>query len=345
VSYFHDLKARWGQWEFWPAWFFNIPVFGIWLWFGLRSRNLLFFTRANPAIETGGLFGESKIHILQLLPEHVYPKTIFLPAGDRNKDDIRQRLTHQQLHYPVMVKPNVGERGFLAKKCKDEQTLFEHINQRPDVDFLLQAYIDFPEEYSVLYSRFPDAQSGRISSLCAKSFLSVTGDGRSTIHALMQRNDRSRFQIDRLLIEEPALLSEIPAKGELRLLEPVGNHCRGTAFLDACHLITTQLTRVFDDISQQTEGLLYGRFDLRCKSLDALSSGQDFAILEYNGVAAEPAHIYHPGRSIWKAYKDIYAHLHIVFRIAQAQKKKGVATESFGEVLLQGRKWWKHKNT
>jgi len=146
-------------------------------------------------------------------------------------------------------------------------------------------------------------------------------------------------------MEEPELLAEIPATGEVRLLEPIGNHCRGTAFLDACHLISPQLTRIFDQISLQTIGLYYGRFDLRCKSIDSLSLGQDFAILEYNGVAAEPAHIYHPGRSIWNAYRDILTHLNIVYCIAKVQKSKGVPTESFISLIHQGRKWWRHKNT
>jgi hypothetical protein len=59
-------------------WLTNIPVVFIWLWFALKARKLFFFTAVNPAIETGGVLGESKIIILNRIPKEVVPKTIFV---------------------------------------------------------------------------------------------------------------------------------------------------------------------------------------------------------------------------------------------------------------------------
>ncbi len=50
--------------EFWPAWLFYTPVVVHWIALGLRYRDMLLPTAANPRIEAGGLCGESKTDIL-----------------------------------------------------------------------------------------------------------------------------------------------------------------------------------------------------------------------------------------------------------------------------------------
>ena len=56
---------RWTRWEFWPVWLFYPPVVLYVLWLGLRFRNPLLFTAANPAIEASGFISESKHAILR----------------------------------------------------------------------------------------------------------------------------------------------------------------------------------------------------------------------------------------------------------------------------------------
>ena len=334
-----DFRVKWTRWEFWPAWFFNIPVLFIALYYGLRSGNLLFFTRANPVIETGGLLGESKINIYRHLPADVYPATIFIPAGQRQPDGIRRQLLTARIGWPCIAKPNMGERGFLVHNCANETALLEHLIAHPEIDFLVQDFVTWEEEYSVMYHRFPDAEQGQITSLCAKGFLSVTGDGQRTVRELMTDDPRASFQLDRLSLEQPELLRSRPGAGERVLLEPIGNHCRGTTFLNANDRITPALTSRFDEISHASTGLYYGRFDLKCRSLADLEKGQHFAIMEYNGVGAEPAHIYHPGRSLWKAYRDMAAHWDILYRLCREQKKRGVPAETIRQVWQQIQVW------
>ena len=61
--------ARWRRWEFWPSWVVNAPV-ALWIaMLAVRHRGLLVFTAANPAIEDGGVVGESKSAILAGLAE------------------------------------------------------------------------------------------------------------------------------------------------------------------------------------------------------------------------------------------------------------------------------------
>ncbi len=341
--YIRDQVVRWTQWEFWPSWLFNIPVVLIWLYYGLRAGNLFFFTRANPVIETGGLLGESKINIYQHLPQGVYPNTVFIPGETRREEEIRDLVHEGKIQWPAIAKPNMGERGFLVLKCADEAAMVQHLQAHPGVDFLVQDFVAWEEEYSIMYHRLPHVQTGQITSICRKGFLSVTGDGRRTVAELMADYPRASFQHQRLYREQPDLLASIPGKDEVQLLEPIGNHCRGTTFLDASHLITPELTAAFDRISLGCRGLFYGRFDLRTRSLADLADGTHFSILEYNGVASEPAHIYHPGRPLWKAYRDIFRHWGYLYRVCQEQQRRGVPAESARQVLQQFRDWKRYK--
>ena len=84
----------------------------------------------------------------------------------------------------------------------------------------------------MLYSRLPNSEKGEVTSVTLKEFLTVYGDGTSSILELMQQSTRARFQIDRLKTEMGDAINRIPANNEKVLLEPIGNHCRGTRFIN-----------------------------------------------------------------------------------------------------------------
>lgn len=308
----------------------NAPVVFIWLWFALRARHLFFFSAANPAIETGGVLGESKINILRRLPSRVVPKTIFVEAGTQ-VGTIQQAMQSAGLTWPVIAKPNIGERGFLVSKLRSEEELNAYLATCPP-DFLLQAYIDAPIELAVMHHRMPDSGQGLVTSICVKETLSVTGDGHSSVRDLMLKNLRSKFQLDRFMREKPALLKKVPENGEVLELEPIGNHCKGTKFLNGNDLINEDIHAVFNQVAAQMEGIHYGRFDLRCPSIEALRRGE-FLVMEYNGVAAEPAHIYDPAMPVLEKYSTIYRHWRIIYNIYKQQKAKGVKPMSLKEAL------------
>jgi hypothetical protein len=161
--------------------------------------------------------------------------------------------------------------------------------------------------------------------------LHVTGDGKATVEALMTAYPRASLQLDRFRREKKNLLSVIPAAGEKLLLEPIGNHSRGTTFLNGNHLIDEKVNRLFTSIGREMEGVFYGRFDLKCASIEQLRKGQSLKILEFNGVTAEPSHIYDPGYPIGATYQDIYRHWRVIYQIYLRQKKLGVIAMTFGE--------------
>ena len=198
----------------------------------------------------------------------------------------------------------------------DENALADYL-KNINAPFIIQELIDYPLELSVLHYRMPDAEKGKITSICIKKTLSVVGDGQSTVLELMQKMPRATLQLARFQSNYPERLTQIPAKGKEVELEPIANHSRGTTFLNGNHLHSEKLEKAFDKIAFQMDDIYYGRFDLKCQSIELLEEGKELNILEFNGVAGEPAHIYDPSFPVWKAYRDIYKHFKIIYKISE----------------------------
>lgn len=301
-------------------WAANLPVYGMYAWFALRARHLFFFSNANPAIPLGGAVGESKTAILDLLPAHLKPKSVLFPIGTPSYE-VERALSSVGISFPVVAKPDVGERGFLVEKLDDAAALRRHL-ERHRADFIVQEFLSQSMEASVLFYRFPDGRFG-ITSVCVKEFLQVTGDGISEVRHLMARVPRAAFQIERFEREQPDLLRQVPDAGQTLLLEPIGNHIRGTKFLNANHLIDTELEHAFEQICVAIDGVHFGRFDLKCTSVEALRR-TEIKVMELNGVFAEPAHVFDPNHGAWRAYRDYYRHWRLLFDLHRAQLRCGI---------------------
>ena len=239
----------------------------------------------------------------------------------------------------MYCKTGCWSEGNGGKKIGAKEDL-EHYPGWSRYDFIIQEYVDHPVELAVMYHRFP-GQKGKVTSVCLKAFLSVVGNGASSIKELMKADVRSDLQIKRLEAVKPALLNRIPQSGEIVQLEPIGNHCLGTEFINANDWIDDSLNEVFDAIGQQMKGIYFGRFDIRCKSLDDLRQGRYLSILEFNGASAEAAHVYDRRIPVSRKYRDIKEHWQIAFEIARVQKKKGVPsmnTRTFFRLLKKFRR-------
>jgi len=310
------------NWEYWPFTIIYAPAFFYWLYLSAKARSLFFFSAANPQIETGGLVGESKINILKRLPEQLIPRTIYIPCGESMKT-VTVKLSEAGIKFPLIAKPNVGSRGFLVKKVSNTVDLEKFLSQQ-HVDFLLQEYVDYEVETSVLYYRFPNHSKGKISSVTLKKYLTVTGNGYSTVEELIRKQDRAKLQLETLKSSQAVLMDLVPEKEEIVELVPIGNHCRGATFYNGNHLIDENLEAAFDEISHQIEGIYFGRFDIKCKDIESLKQGKHYKILEINGVGAEPAHIYDPDYRLLRAFKDILNQWKIIYQISVYNRRNGV---------------------
>jgi hypothetical protein len=159
----------------------------------------------------------------------------------------------------------------------------------------------------------------------------VTGNGHSSLGELILTNDRAILQWESLKIKYADSLHKVLPFGKKITLVAIGNHCLGTKFLNANHLITPELTAIFDRISLGIEGFYYGRYDLRCTNLDDFYQGKNIKIMELNGAGAEPAHIYDPSFSIWEGWKVLLHHWHILYKISTRNHQNGVPYMRFQE--------------
>jgi len=65
-----------------------------------------------------------------------------------------------------------------------------------------------------------------------------------------------------------------------------------------------------------------GRFDVRFTTLEALQRGE-FTIMEVNGAGSEAVHAWDPKYSIRQVYRMVFAKQRLLFRIADANRRKG----------------------
>ncbi len=309
------------SWEYWPIWATYLPASLYYSYLSLRAGSPFFFSAANPSIENGGMFFESKKNVYAQIPEHLYPPTIHLEA-DTEPVKIFQRIQEKRMAFPLVAKPDRGERGWLVKILRDEQELIQYVNivNRP---FLLQTYVNFPLELSIFYVRHPFWKNGKITSITGKKFLSVIGDGKITLNKLINRNPRTFLHEETIHKIAGYNGDEILQAGEEKILVRIGNHARGTTFLNYNNLIDQALEIVIDRISKSIPDFHFGRLDIVCKSVESLKQEKDFYILELNGAGAEPAHIYQPGYSYFKAQMDIMKHFRLMFDIARYLNKQG----------------------
>lgn len=324
------------HWEYWPFGIVQFPSFFHFFLLSLRARSFVFFSASNPGIPMGGMFGESKYEILNKIPSELIAKAdlVTLPT---TVQAVQNKIRLLGLTFPVIFKPDLGERGWMVERISDEGDIVNYL-LKIKTDFIIQECIDLALEFGIYYRRFPSEQDGTVTSIVAKEMLYVTGDGLTPLKDLILSKDRAKLQWEKLKVKFHDRLDSVPAQGEQIELVSIGNHCLGTKFLDGSNLITSELSATFDKISKQIAGFYFGRFDLRVASLENLYAGK-IKILELNGCGAEPAHIYQPGFSFWKAIGVLYRHWEDIFRVSMENRNRGFNFTSLQDGLKMYKKF------
>lgn len=315
------LYTRLTHWEFWPSWLIYLPLVPYILFLAVRHRGLRTCTHANPGIPNGGIVGESKGDILNLLPYGWIQPTALIQPGP-----VATRLSHLQeairngrWSWPIVLKPDVGQRGDGVKVISNLDEAQDYLDATPRA-VLAQRFHPGPFEVGVFYYRFPGEPKGRIFSITEKQFAAVTGDGRSSLRALIWRHPRYRVQADSFLSALAERAEYVPDAKESVPVGSIGNHCRGAMFLDGAHLITPQLQATFDAIAVQTKGFYFGRFDVRFADPLEFAEGRGFSILELNGLLSESTNIYDPRTSYWQAQRVLRRQWSVAFQIGSRLK-------------------------
>lgn len=282
----------------------------------------------------------SKKSIYDLIPQKYFPKTL-LVRSDTNAIQVQNELSSTALRFPLIVKPDIGLRGSGVRKINTFQELVNY-GEKANFDYLVQEVIPYPNEIGVFYVRHPKEKTGRITGMVSKEFLSITGNGVDSIENLICDHPRSKIQLKVLQKEWGEKLKKVLKKGEQLNLVPFGNHARGAKFIDGSHLITPQLNQTIEAICSQIPEFYYGRFDIMYTTLEELERGENFLIVELNGAASEPTHIYDPKHSIWFAWKELAKHITYMFEISEANFKRGVPYMRQKEGFAEYRMHLKH---
>ena len=317
------------RWELWPFYIIYAPLGFVWVYYAIKARAFWFFSPVNPTLEFSGFEGESKKEMYQQLPEELFPKTGYVPVSSTAQEVI-QIARELEFVYPVAVKPDVGMQGMMFRKINNEDELLRYHEHCP-ADYLIQDLVELPVEYSVFHIRYPDEEKGMITGLIEKIYLQVKGDGRSTLEQLIEKHPKACFRMEEMRKKHGGNFDKIIPAGQPYYLSIAGNHNRGAKFINLHTEIDERLCKVFDNISKQAGSFYYGRYDLKCTSLEDLKNGLNISILEYNGAGAEPNHIYDCNMSYWNALKVIAVHWKYLYEIGKINHRKGVRYWGFFE--------------
>jgi hypothetical protein len=308
--------------EYWHPNVYFIPLFFYMIFLAIKARSPFFFSAANPSIPTGGLVGENKADISRWIPTNYRPKNIVI-SSSMTLTTIQKMLDNTYLQFPLIIKPTVGARGLLVKKVNTLEEIQLHLRQFP-TEFLIEEFIDYPVEAAVLYWRNPETNKSGILSVTIKEFLSVTGVGHLPVYDLLLLNQRGILQIERLEKENPNMLNLIPKIGEKVLVEPIGNHCKGTKFMNFNHLITPEMVAAYDKIQDNLPNCFVYRLDLKVPSVSDLQNGKNVKILEINGVGSDPAHVFDPNFPLLDVYAAYFSLWKKIFEVSTAQHRRGI---------------------
>ncbi len=315
--------------ELWPGWLFNIPLVLWWILLSIRYRSVTFPTIADPLLPLGGLRAESKEEMYALLgPEGrklTAPFVVYQTKESAGNDieDALHLLKNNDLWFPIVAKPDLGMNGTGVQIVRTEEALREYLGEFPrHAKVILQRLVTDPGEAGVFYVRRPGQEYGRITPVTLKHFPSVTGNGTSTLRELIISDPRANRIAQLYFKRHAAMLSRVPRSGEEVRLVSVGNHVKGARFTNGEKYITKEMTLKFDQLAKELPEFRYGRFDVRYPRIEDLQKG-NFTILEYNGAASEPTHIWDKDATLTDAYKAYLSALTDLFVIGNYYRSQG----------------------
>lgn len=249
-------------------------------------------------------------------------------------------MTARSLSYPVVLKPDAGERGAGVAVIRSREQLSDYLRRSPNRDVIIQQHIP-GLEFGVFYYRYPDQPTGQIFSITRKLFPSVVGDGCTTLENLIL-NDRRAVSMARTYFDSlQDRLLEIPTPGESVQLIEIGTHCRGSIFLDGMEIKTDAMEKAIDKLARGYDGFYFGRFDIRTPSLEDFQRGDNFKIVELNGVTSEATSIYDPRHSLIEAYKTLFTQWRIAFAIGAQNRSLGFKPTSLRKLIALVVKHWR----
>ena len=299
--------------------FYILPAL-MWLLLAVRHRSLTLPSAANPSLDAGGLWGESKSQGLALfgptgqrfLPSHAIVDCV--PGTDRVEVALAQ-MDAAGLGFPVVAKPDRGYQGWGVRLLTSADELADYLALQPDhARVMLQALIDMPGEAGVFYIRQPGEAKGRIVSMAYVYPPHVIGDGQRSVAELVAADPILQANADIYRKRQPETWDRVLADDEFHMLTNARSARLGAVYRDAMADVTPELETVIDRITREIPDFHFGRFDIRFTSPEELRQGRGFRIVELNGAGAEMLYIWvgtgtamNAWRCLWQQYRTLFA--------------------------------------
>jgi hypothetical protein len=312
IKYFlHKLY----HWEYWPQALVYAPIFPVYLYYSYRLGTPFFPITANPDMENGGYLMESKYTIYKNLPQALVPITLFV-APNLKLERIQEQMRKEKIDFPCICKPDVGGKGIGVEVINNVEQLTKY-HTNIGANYLIQEKVEYANEVGIFYCRYPNEEKGKITGIVGKKDMQVTGDGKKTLQQLILEIPRFYFQKKYLFQKWKMDLNKIMEKGKTLTLSTIGNHSRGSEFIDLTNQNSKKLFETIDQISKAYNTFYFGRYDIMYNKWSDLENGINFSIIELNGSGSEPTHIYDAKKPLFNAWKIILKHWNIMYKIAK----------------------------
>jgi membrane protein DedA with SNARE-associated domain len=325
-------QVRVGKAEALPTAPYYLPIVLQWIWLGLKHRGMSLPTVANPLIEAGGLWGESKAACLGMAGSVAQPWLASSgvltrgPGADIARDlaNALGIMDRAGISFPAVVKPDIGWRGFGVRKVSDAAELGRYIAGFPHGEQLLvQEYLPWAGEAAIFWLRRPGQAKGEIFSLTFRYFPFVVGDGKASLKELILACPRMRWKSEALFEANGERLDWVPGAGDPIRLALVGSNRVAGLYIDGRRHATPALLARVEQICADLPEFHFGRMDVRFRSIEELEAGLAFKIVEINGAGAEAVHIWDPDMPVLEGYRTLFEQQRLLFEIAAANRDRG----------------------
>ena len=292
-----------------------------------RKLPIKFLAKANYALDHGELGMGSKYSTQMAFPQDYFLPTMLLEPSLSNR--ALQKAIHEfaRTHgYQLILKPDIGAVGKGIIKLDDKEDASRVVGSLK-VPYLLQTFTAFASEYGVFFIRKHGVN--QITGINKKHFPTIVGNGHDTIATLARTH--YRFTDHWRIFLKYVDIERVPKKDEHVCLSFIGSHTMGCKFTDDSHLVTPALEKSLFSICDRQPGFNFGRLDLKAESEEAFRDGE-FVILEVNGVASLPTHMFDPDITVWRAYQIFLGHGKNLVDIADEHRHQPMDLKSYSEI-------------
>lgn len=322
------------KYEFWNPRLFEFPYYVYLGWQCLkRGLSIKTLAKANYALDHGEIGLSSKFDSQMAFDQSYFMPTELLEDSLSVEAKKKQIRAFVEVHnYPVILKSNLGSVGKGIVKLESDADIEKH-TPRLLGGYILQKYTSNPYECGVFFVRV--GGKPKVTGINQKHFPSIIGNGVDTIDTLARNHYRYTSHWNSFLQDFDT--SIVLPDGEQKQLSFIGSHTLGCKFTDDSDLLTPELEAAIVAFFESQQGFNFGRVDVKCADQDAFQRGE-FVVIEVNGVASLPTHMFDPKFSVWRAYKVFFEHAVYLAQAAKDHQHKEMELLSYREVIAKVKK-------